>query len=174
MRGLRNKLENQETHNFLGIKELKCTFFFFINFENPLYFWLNPKVIFTYSNGLESKKIFCKMFQKFNCTTKYIWARIPGANQESHPALIGMSLFVMVWASSQFFSFVGTKEKIWDYGWQWGVQSFSLATFTKVYMATLLYIDIISPQAVIFHVMNIIRRKYLKSEEILSNLSNYI
>ena len=60
----------------------------FIHFENPLFFRPNLKSIFTYQNGLESKKLFCKMFLKSNFTTKYIRARIQVANQESHRTLL--------------------------------------------------------------------------------------
>jgi hypothetical protein len=44
----------------------------FMNFENPLYFWHIFKSIFTYQNGLESKKLFGELFLKLNFTCKYI------------------------------------------------------------------------------------------------------
>jgi hypothetical protein len=43
-------------------------FFSCINFENPLYFQLYLKSIFTYQNGLGSKKLFSEMFLKLNFT----------------------------------------------------------------------------------------------------------
>jgi hypothetical protein len=59
----------------------KCRKFFpFIDFENPMHFWPYLKSIFTYQNGLGSKKLFCKIFLKLNFTSKCIRARIPGAN----------------------------------------------------------------------------------------------
>jgi hypothetical protein len=60
----------------------------FINFEKPLHFWPNLKSIFTYQTGIESKKLFCKMFLKLNFTSKYIWGKIPGAKFHFHKNLI--------------------------------------------------------------------------------------
>ena len=57
-------------------------------FKNPLYIRPNLKLIFTYQNGLESKKLFSKMFLKLNSTSNYIFCKTPDApfSQELHRA----------------------------------------------------------------------------------------
>ena len=55
--------------------------------ENPLYFCQNLKSTFTYQHGLESNKLFSKMFLKLKFTSEYIWGKISSAKFYFHKNL---------------------------------------------------------------------------------------
>ena len=96
--------------NCLKIIKIKnmSEIFSLYQFWKPLYFRLNLKSIFTYQNGLESKKLFCKIFLKLNFTFKYIWGKIHSIFQDSHRTLMWM--FSLKFLDKLWFSYFRLKN----------------------------------------------------------------